>query len=214
MCLVEGVSPKWLGIATFLGDTTCLVGRTRGLGITRFYDLGSETVAELIRQNVPDEANQFWLPSLASPEKFSRAYFAHRPRKRENPQPYLFSLVSFLTPRLVNQRRRQQEIERRRETRGGGGGNTPDGGARYLPSSTPYSLVCGRVWNNDEMGRRRRTAPVISCISRPLLSVRPTLSSLLRNDAGRAGQEKIWGLRKILCVASSAPVLPGSALVD
>ena len=74
-----------------------MVGRMRGLGITRFYDLGSETVAQLIRQNVPDEANQFWLPPLASPEKFSRAYFARSPPAKERKPPAL-SLFPRLFP--------------------------------------------------------------------------------------------------------------------
>jgi hypothetical protein len=79
-------------------------------------------VVELVPRNVADEANHFWLPPLASPEKFFRPVLLAHPPGREgkkNPQAYLFPLSSSLSRELSggskNLIRRSGDRRRRRD---------------------------------------------------------------------------------------------------
>jgi hypothetical protein len=77
-------------------------------------------VVELVPRNVADEANHFWLPPLASPEKFFRPFLlAHLPWKRRKkiPKPIYFPCPPLSLSRELS------------GGRGEGGGITPDGGS-------------------------------------------------------------------------------------
>ena len=59
VCLVEWLSTDWLGIATFLLVTLCLVWRLRGDRDSQILKIYLKKLVELLRQKVPDEANHF-----------------------------------------------------------------------------------------------------------------------------------------------------------
>ena len=64
MRLVDWLSLKWLGIASFKVVALRLVWWMKKIGITRFREYSLKTVVEAIRQKVADERNHFWLAHL------------------------------------------------------------------------------------------------------------------------------------------------------